>query len=177
MGGQELFFRPEVFAHTLRAAKKHGFGVTYHVGEDFYDIVDGMRAVWEVIKFTESYPVDRLGHCMALGMQAKHYYSEKMFMQMPAQVMLDNIVWLCCFAKEKGIRIRKSLYDSLKVLAEDLYVKIGFDKEVETLDMQDYYVSMFLRSDERCADDGLDVWTQTALLDTGQADKARENKI
>lgn len=176
VGGLELFFRPEVFAHTLRAAKKHGFGVTYHVGEDFYDIVDGMRAVWEVIKFTETYPVDRLGHCMAVGMQAKHYYSEKMFMQMPKQVMLDNIVWLCCFAKEQGIRVKRSLYDSLKTVAEDLYDKIGYNKVVETLNMQDYYVSMLLRSDEKCADDGLDVWTETALLDIEQADKARRNK-
>lgn len=176
VGGVELYYRPEVFAHTLRAAKKEGLRTTYHVGEEFYDIVDGMRAVWEIIQFTESYPVDRLGHCMALGMNPEHYYKDGCNLSMPRQVMLDNIVWLCCFAKEQGIRIKRSLYSSLKSMAEDLYEITGYGRYFEKLDMNDYYESMLLRSDEDYPSDGLDTWSQTEVLNSERAVKARENE-
>lgn len=176
VGGVELYYRPEVFAHTLRAAKREGLQTTYHVGEEFYDIADGMRAVWEIIQFTETYPVDRHGHCMALGMNAEHYYKDGCNLSMPRQVMLDNIVWLCCFAKAQGIKIKRSLFASLKALAEDLYEKTGYGEYFEWLDMNDYYESMLLRSDEDYPSDGLDTWSQTEVLNSERAVKARENE-
>lgn len=175
VGGAEKYYRPEVFAHTLRAAKKEGLRTTYHVGEDFYDIVDGMRAVWEIIQFTESCTVDRLGHCMALGMNPEHYYKDGCNLSMPRQVMLDNVVWLCCFAKEKGIGISRHLSESLKTLAEDLYEITGYGRYFEKLDMNDYYESMLLRSDEGYQSDGLDVWSKTEVLKSPRAIKARDN--
>lgn len=176
VGGLELYYRPEVFAHMLRAGKKQGFHVTYHVGEEFYDLVDGMRAVWEVIRFTESLPVDRLGHCVALGMKPDCYYAGNHYtLSMPKQVMLDNLVWLCCFAEYQNCSIKPRLLKRLSSLANELYQQIGYDKYFAELNMEDYYQSMLLRSDEANEEDGLDNWSLTAELDTNGANVARNN--
>lgn len=175
VGGMELFYRPEVFAHALRSAKKRGYAITYHVGEEFYDIVDGIRAIWEVIVYTDSHPIDRLGHCIALAVTPMVYYKKHATLTMPRQVMLDNVVWLCCFAKRKGIWIKSSLKKQLHAWADELYKEIGYEKYAEALNMDDYYDSMLLRSDEANGDDGLDCWSVTAVLDTDAANKARNN--
>lgn len=50
----EIFCRPEAFAHVFRCAQQEGIeGRTYHVGEDFLDLVDGLRAIDEAILFLQ----------------------------------------------------------------------------------------------------------------------------
>jgi hypothetical protein len=177
VGGMELFYRPEVFAHMLRSGKEQGFWITYHVGEEFYDIVDGMRAIWEIIQFTQSHPIDRLGHCLALGVNPEPYYAKKHYtLSIPKQVLLDNMVWLCCFARRYGVKIKKSLRELLSGIAESLYRQLGYDRYVKELNMDDYYDSMLLRSDESNANDGLDCWSRTAVLDSELANRARTNR-
>lgn len=41
--------------------------MTYHTGEDFLDIVDGLRAIDEAMLFLQMEKGERLGHAMALG--------------------------------------------------------------------------------------------------------------
>ncbi len=177
VGGMELFYRPEVFAHLLRSGKQQGFKTTYHVGEEFYDLVDGMRAIWEIIQYTDSHPIDRLGHCLAMGVKPEPYYQKKhCTVNLPKQVLLDNVVWLCCFARHQGIKIKTSLYKRLTGLARDLYRQLGYERYVEEMVMDDYYDSMLLRSDEANGDDGLDCWSETAVLDTTPANSARCNR-
>lgn len=177
VGGMELQYRPEVFAHAIRAGKAIGYGVTYHVGEEYYDLVDGMRAIWEIIQFTDSDPIDRLGHCLALGVHAKEYYENKHHtLSLPKQILLDNLVWLCCYSKENGIRISGKQSKTLKEKAKALYDEIGYGRYVKELTMEDYYQSLQLRSDEADPDEGLDVWSRTAMLDTPAASKARTNE-
>lgn len=56
----EILARPEVFAQAFRFLRNelrtdtqypNNLGMTYHVGEDFLDAVDGLRAVDEVLTF------------------------------------------------------------------------------------------------------------------------------
>ena len=177
VGGMELQYRPEVFAHAIRAGKAIGYGVTFHVGEEYHDIVDGMRAVWEIVQFTDSNTIDRLGHCLALGVQAKAYYNDKHHtLSLPKQILLDNLVWLYCYAHENGIRICGKQGKALKDKAKALYEEIGYGQYVKELTMEDYYQSLLLRSDEPDPDEGLDVWSRTAMLDTPAANKARANE-
>ena len=62
---QEIGCRPEVFAPMFRFLSEHitsdlpeaevsQLKMTYHVGEDFLDVVDGLRAVDEAIHFLHS---------------------------------------------------------------------------------------------------------------------------
>lgn len=80
----EIFCRPEVFATAFRYLTRHkieriesvprpqDLGLTYHVGEDFYDIIDGLRAVDEVLTFLCFRNGSRLGHGLVLGTDVKN---------------------------------------------------------------------------------------------------------
>lgn len=178
VGGLEFYYRPEVFGHVLRAGKKDGLKITYHVGEEFYDLADGLRAIWEIIEFAQIGAEDRLGHCLALGVLPREYYKRKhCTLTMPKQVLLDNAVWLCCFAKEHRIMIKPEQRKLLEGIAQELYEMLGYDRYVKVLNMADYYESMTLRSDEANDDDGLDTWSVTAELNSKRANKARINTM
>lgn len=106
---QEIGCRPEIFAQVFRTLQ-HDIGyresesglevipqlqATYHVGEDFLDIVDGLRAIDEAILFLELDCGDRLGHALALGINVKDWYSSKQnHISLSKQDYLDNIVWM-----------------------------------------------------------------------------------
>lgn len=116
----EIGCRPEVFAHAFRFLREHmvheyieeenkyvklkDLKVTYHVGEDFLDIVDGMRAVDEAISFLNLRCGDRLGHALAIGMDVHEWYESKSMCILTSQMdYLDNLVWL--YAKIRQFRL------------------------------------------------------------------------
>lgn len=103
----ELTCRPEVFAPVYQMAQDINLSNnTYHVGEDFYDIVDGLRAIDEAIKFLHLSSGSRIGHAIALGIDAKDYYeSRHRYIIIPKQNLLDNLVWLKYTAMEHNIQL------------------------------------------------------------------------
>ena len=176
VGGMELYYRPEVYAHVLRAGKKDRLNVTYHVGEQFFDLADGLRAIWEIVHYAKIGKGDRLGHCLALGVMPREYYKRKhCTLTMPRQVMLDNVVWILEIARQYKILMKPVLRNQLEGIAAGLYQELGYDRYLAVLNMEDYFESMLLRSDETNEEDGLDVWSQTAELDSTPAVKARFN--
>lgn len=107
---QEIGCRPEVFAPAFRYARHMALpqlGVvleqgtpptlrfTYHVGEDFLDVVDGLRAIDEAIRYLELRNGDRLGHALAMGIDPVAWYAKRAgSMILKAQDALDNVAWL-----------------------------------------------------------------------------------
>lgn len=108
---EELVCRPEVFAQAFRFLRGHSIGhvdyvmnqvsslpdlcITYHVGEDFLDIIDGLRAIDEAVCFLNMRCGDRLGHALALGVNVEEWYASKAGRIMITQMdYLDNLVWL-----------------------------------------------------------------------------------
>lgn len=68
---------------------------TYHVGEDFLDVVDGLRAIDEVVRFLNFDCGDRLGHAIALGINVGDWYASKHgSISLSVQDYLDNLAWL-----------------------------------------------------------------------------------
>ncbi|PGH58580.1 hypothetical protein CRT60_05385 [Azospirillum palustre] len=69
-------------------------GQTYHVGEDYYHIVDGLRHMDCVGRFLlES--GDRLGHGLAIGADAKGAAGKRGApLHIMNGILLDNLVWL-----------------------------------------------------------------------------------
>lgn len=102
----EIFARPEVFAQAFRFLRGHevfplernrpyDLNITYHVGEDFLDVADGLRAVEEALVFLGLRNGDRLGHALALGTDVRAYYSKRYDTICESkQVILDNLAWL-----------------------------------------------------------------------------------
>lgn len=117
---EEIVCRPEVFAQAFRFLKNDyvsckdyesgeefalpDLAVTYHVGEDFLDIIDGLRAIDEAVSFLNLHCGDRLGHALALGVDVDNWYESKANRILISQMdYLDNLVWL--YAKIRKYRI------------------------------------------------------------------------
>ena len=64
--------------------------VTYHVGEDFLDPVDGLRAIDEAVRFLEMGSGDRLGHATVLGLDLKKWYEKKGTIS----IYMSRIIWI-----------------------------------------------------------------------------------
>lgn len=83
--------RPEVYGPIFRRLSKYiikenpSFQLfkTFHVGEEFSDITDGLRAIFEAIEFLElghyenKNKSDRLGHALAAGIDVDIWYKSK----------------------------------------------------------------------------------------------------
>ena len=136
----EIGCRPEVFSHTYRYLRNHmvyetertkeaGIGngmrskvrqlqMTYHIGEDFQSLVDGLRAIEEAILFLNLDCGSRMGHALALGINPEEYYEGKHGnILITQQDYLDNIVWLYYCIK----RFSLTGYDDLLLKIEMEY--------------------------------------------------------
>lgn len=154
----EILTRPEVFAQAFRFLRNelradvqypNNLGMTYHVGEDFLDAVDGMRAVDEVLTFMGFHNGDRLGHAIVLGIDVKNYYAKRHnILIIPLQVLLDNVVWL--YHKGQDLPRFCKVCRELEILYETTYQKVhGTDENSNSIrpSIWDYYQSWLLRGD------------------------------
>ena len=186
----EMFCRPEIFGHVFRYARKKGLSnLTYHVGEDFFDIVDGLRAIDEAMLFLELNGANcRIGHALAMGVEAKKYYEKRRFnILAPKQYVLDNCVWICIKASQYNIDMPNSLETELMNRAKQIYKEIGYDCYTP-FDLYSYWNSMLLRGDEPCNNGGKYVpntywkatmrtdWQITAEVDDKAVNIARQDK-
>lgn len=108
----EIWCRPEVFAQAFRYLKNHWVDdgscktllATYHVGEDFLDVVDGLRAIDEAVRFLNLHCGDRLGHALALGIDIDEWYESKSNKILINKMgYMDNLVWLYSKLRSYGI--------------------------------------------------------------------------
>lgn len=139
---KEIGCRPEVFSQTYRFLKNHlvyystkseemmenvripvklqQLSLTYHIGEDYLDIIDGLRAIDEAVRFLKLDCGSRMGHALVLGVNVEDYYRMKNFkILMSQQDYLDNIVWLYNCVKKFGLLG----YDDLLLKIEQEYSK------------------------------------------------------
>lgn len=164
----EVICRPEVFANAFRflhndqssAPQRYqsllpqplrGLSQTYHAGEDFYDIADGLRAIDEAIRFLAFRRGDRIGHALALGVEpAIHYATKFRVVVLPKQNYLDNLVWMVCRGYELRAGIDLGTIHLMRIEAERLLGEIYGDAMREhgwTISIEEYYNSMLLRGD------------------------------
>ena len=175
--GGETNCRPEVFAHLYRYCRVCGMKhYTYHVGEDFYDITEGLRSIEEAVRFLQLGQGDRLGHCMALGIDAKKYYSQRhQVVIMPKQLLLDNLIWLMVTAEEFGIGMPKHIRETIEVKIADLYTGIGYK---QPFSVSSYYNSMLLRgNDMEKYENSKSEWLRTAKDDSNTALDAAKDPV
>jgi hypothetical protein len=163
----EMGCRPEAFAQAFRylrelpitpsvldpARTNRTLRVTYHVGEDILDIVDGLRAIDEAMIFFEMRAGDRLGHALALGLVPKDWYlrkSRRLFL--PRQDLLDNLSWMIQTLKCEGA-LPQSLFSELEgeFMHQFNYVyrsNIPFGLRDFPTHPQDYHNAWMLRGDD-----------------------------
>lgn len=199
----EIFCRPEVFAQVFRMLRNQtiqpdihtqlgnsipqDLGITYHVGEDFMDIIDGLRALDEVFYFIGLQNGDRIGHGLVLGTNARVYYQQRgMMLTLKRQDWLDNVAWMyheCCKAN-CGNAILQWLRSEFREAFARIY-GIVFD-DGEYVDLDTYYLSWLLRGDnpeiyfeEQLSDnprEPLSDWERENRNSHPSSQKARKNR-
>lgn len=176
--GNELQCRPEVFSHVYRYARYMGLhGLTYHVGEDFYDLIDGLRAIDEAMRFLDLGNRCRIGHALALGVDSERYYSKRrMNSVLPRQNLLDNLVWLHHVLRSEDINVPESLLQYLEEKAMSLAYEIGY----KNYNIISYWNSWLLRGDDIFDCDSKrpnNVWAITSESHDSNAQTARNDEI
>lgn len=158
----EIGCRPETFATEFRYLRgitpmqDHGafldrstsphLYATYHAGEDYLDIADGLRAIDEAVRFLELRRGDRIAHALALGVAPEvHYDYKRRHIILPKQDFLDNVIWLLFRSEELGIAMEPQLRSRLESLADRLFLDIYGD--ILPANRYQYYCSMQLRGD------------------------------
>lgn len=138
----EVGCRPEVFAQFYREIQlfTEEMGIenirwTYHAGEDYLDLTDGLRAIDEAVNFCSLPQGSRIGHGMALGIDAEQYYQMRNGrVVLPKQDLLDNLVWTLGFCEEHGIVIGKKLKLRLEKKTQELLEEVyGNDGKPEVI--------------------------------------------
>lgn len=138
--GSDTKIRPEVFTEAVSYARHKGIKhFTYHAGEDFYDIVDGLRTIDDTITFLGFNSNCRLGHCLALFTDVDKYYNVRHNKSLvPSQLLLDNLVWLAEMATTNSLVVPDSITSDIM----SCYDKIGYPS---VFNHKDYVSSMRLR--------------------------------
>ena len=156
---QEIGCRPEVFAPVFRQLRNQVVSlgehqvpqlrITYHVGEDFLDLADGLRAIDEAVHFLSMRDGDRLGHATALGYRVETWYERKNGkIVLPAQDYLDNVAWVYNKLLEFQISDSQVLKDYLLKEYTTLFYQIYKEMESGTgMDIFTYYEAWKLRGD------------------------------
>lgn len=166
---EEIGCRPEVFAQAFRFLKNLSVTgrddrmgdsvrlpdlcVTYHVGEDFLDVIDGLRAIDEAVSFLNLRCGDRLGHALALGVDVEEWYESKMKSILISQMdYLDNLAWM--YAKirkykidgyEEALRYIEKKYDEYFRIVYTNNMDDGYLDAVKQ-DAQAYYKKRMIKN-------------------------------
>lgn len=159
----EIGCRPEVFSQIYRylldylvpieLGRQGVLMATYHVGEDFLDLVDGLRAIDEVMLFCNLHRGCRIGHALALGINPyDHYQFKGNVLVLPKQELLDDIAWLLVKQEEYGINLNGKLRSILDKKFYDLFYEIYpiynlKNSLCESINCLEYYNSWRLRGD------------------------------
>lgn len=163
----EIGCRPEVMASEFRYLRNANsidtikchfviknpitINVTYHVGEDFFDIIDGLRAIDEAVLFLNLKRNDRLGHALAMGTDALCYYEKRNFITiLSKQDLLDNLAWFIYKADALNVNINSSDRQKIMCKINTLFNEIFFQnsfREKHSFNFEDYINSWKLRGD------------------------------
>ena len=159
----EIGCRPEVFAPAFRKAraqcvpkkdfpKKHEdtpmLHITFHAGEDFLDVVDGLRYIDEAVRFLDMRSADRLGHALALGVEPEDYYiSKNLTIVMPQHDILDNAAWMYMTLLKYNIHQHDVLFELAETYRKQFMYVYSDSATVSVPRIEMFYDSWLLRGD------------------------------
>lgn len=142
----EIFRTPqnmfsEKYTHN-RLANTLGF--TYHVGEEFRDIMSGLRHIDEIVEHFNYIPGDRIGHGIVIGIDIDKWSTINSTVLLPINEYLDNLLWEWgCYYNNKGLKIDTNI-SYLENRIFNAAIKIfGYIEGITIRDLYDVYLSKF----------------------------------
>lgn len=150
---RESFFYTD---STVNHKVSKRINLTYHVGEDFWDIVDGLRAINELLLFCGLDRGCRIGHALALGINPHQYYAGKdHVLVLPKQDLLDDIAWLlynvdyysCTISQDLRLELQEIFYRLFNYVFESFLKENDSNINSVPISVNTYYGSWMLRGD------------------------------
>lgn len=161
--------RPEVFAQVFRVLKNHivnqqyweekmpQLRCSYHVGEENQDILDGLRAIDEAVRFLNLESGDRIGHATMLGIEPNSWYRQRKYRITIRQLdYLDNVAWLhqqivdCHVPNENNLLeyLEKQFYTYFESVYREAIIHEYPSMNSRDFDICNYYTAWELRGDD-----------------------------
>jgi hypothetical protein len=150
--------------------------VKHHAGEEFLDLLDGLRYLDEAIHFLNLKRGDYLGHALAAGLYVRDWYARKSNkIYLSKQAALDNYVWLANVTMRYGIALNSTLRSGwervIQQLFGEIYHGVLSEDEIDRVDAKLLYEAWKLRGDdpvlyrtlEMPASDHRSIWRRYAL--------------
>jgi len=146
--GREFLTPPEVYAPIYRHFKQSigtsgkvlkrdypyiepeqleeiDFKYTYHVGEDFRDILGGLRAIFEAVLFLDLKNGNRIGHGLALGIDPKEFLNNRNYeIKLTKMEALDNAIFAYYMIERYNIDLSENknhIKEIIHGLSKDIY--------------------------------------------------------
>jgi len=150
---------------------------TYHVGEDFFHPVDGMRHMWDLVEHVGFRAGDRFGHSLAPGINLTTFHRERVFgMLIPQGVLLDSAAWLLHRVRQlDGARAARlaDLCALIDHLCRDIYGEHLSSHDLTLLQKARYFIgSPRQLAKTQVSTQIVDAWSKE-LLDTTDTWKSR----
>ena len=131
VASEEIDTEPWVYAPVYRKARSRmntipiqldcghaiqNLGFTYHVGEDYYHIISGLRHIDEVLTYLGFKSGDRLGHGLALQVNMAEWIHNNEVVSLPIMEHMENLLWMWSLCGQKS----KELSDYLPQLEKEI---------------------------------------------------------
>lgn len=151
----DLRIGPAIISPYLRFAIARGIkNITYHIAEEFRDILDGLRMIYEYITFVENPEQMRLGHASALGVDVVRYYQHINHNVICSRFdLIDNLVWFIMYSRSYGKPLKQDIEADFITEIEKHY-SLAYGEQF-TFDIEEHWLSMHLRGDLELVNDDL----------------------
>jgi D-ribose pyranose/furanose isomerase RbsD len=120
---------------------------TYHVGEEFRDIVSGIRNIFEAVLFLDLREQDRIGHALALGIEPKNFYRNIKNIFISKEERFDNAIFIYYILDRYGANrfySQKKHYEGVILkYGREIYRDLG--RGINTCCIADFIDAWFLR--------------------------------
>lgn len=121
--GRDYLASPDVFTELIKSLRKQNADLyfTYHAGEDFFHILDGLRSILEIVEFLEYGANDRIGHASAAGV-APSLWVDNLGgkVPMPQGMYLDDLLFACHLIESRQIASLTGVVDKVKAKIQEL---------------------------------------------------------
>jgi len=119
---------------------------TFHVGEEFRDIISGIRNIFEAVLFLDLKDKDRLGHAIALGLEPKLFYRNIKNIFISKEERFDNAIFtyyiLNRYAKEEFHNKKRDYEGIILRYGREIYKEI---KNIDVCCVTDFVDAWLLR--------------------------------
>lgn len=121
VAGSDFKASPGAFVPIFERLRKKTYGghlhYTYHAGEDFFHLLDGLRTIYEAVEFLKLGDGDRMGHASAAGVDPKLWASNLCGSLPIAQGRyLDDLVFAAHIYKNRRTQMLLSVHSVIKLV-------------------------------------------------------------